>query len=284
MTKETLHEAFSVVVRRLDQCPQAEHQHHFFELIYIIEGTGLHHINKNAFNYHAGHLFLITPEDIHSFDIQAPTTFFYLRFNNIYLKEGGLSLEGIRHLEFILQNANHQPSCILKNQPDKALVKPIVEAIVREQENAKMYNRELIEHLINTLIVVVVRNISMFQRLDVSEQTEQKAIDILHYIQTNIYTPDKLKASHLSQQFNLSNHYLGRYFKAHTGETMQEYINHYRTKLIEHRLKHSDKRISEIVQEFNFTDESHLNKFFKKQLGYSPRDYRTQNKVAIAQQ
>lgn len=281
MTKEILHEAFSVVVRRLDQCPKADHQHNFFELIYILDGTGTHHINKNAFSYHSGHLFLITPEDIHSFDIETPTTFFFLRFNNIYLKEGGLSLEGIRHLEFILQNANHQPSCILKNLPDKALVKPIVEAIVREQENAKMYNRELILHLINTLIVIVVRNIAMFQRLDVSEQTNQKVIDILHYIQTNIYTPEKLKADYLSEYFNISQYYLGRYFKAHTGETMQEYINLYRTKLIEHRLKHSDKRISEIVQEFNFTDESHLNKFFKKQLGYSPRAYRERNKTIV---
>jgi AraC-like DNA-binding protein len=35
-------------------------------------------------------------------------------------------------------------------------------------------------------------------------------------------------------------------------------------RLIEHRLLFSDMRVNEIVSEFGFSDESHLNKFFKK--------------------
>ncbi|MGV3560107.1 hypothetical protein [Larkinella arboricola] len=29
-----------------------------------------------------------------------------------------------------------------------------------------------------------------------------------------------------------------------------------------------------MASEFNFTDESHLNTFFRKQVGHSPREYR----------
>ena len=55
---------------------------------------------------------------------------------------------------------------------------------------------------------------------------------------------------------------------------MQQYISNYKTKLIEHRLQFSDKRINEIAYEFGFTDESHFNKFFKKQRGNSPSEFR----------
>ena len=47
-----------------------------------------------------------------------------------------------------------------------------------------------------------------------------------------------------------------------------------KTKLIEHRLQFSEKRINEIAYEFGFTDESHFNKFFRKQKGYSPSEFR----------
>lgn len=274
MMREILHEPYTITYQTVDKCPKKEHLHTFFELVYVISGTGIQCINKNQFTYHAGHMMLLAPEDCHSFDIHTTTTFFFLRFNNIHLTNGGFAQENIQRLEFILQNANHRPGCILKNQPDKLLVSAMVDAIEREYGNKDMYNRELVQQLVNTLIIIVARNIARYHQLDVSEQTEQKALDILHYIQSKIYEPEKLRTEHLSKHFHISPAYLGKYFKLHTGETMQEYITGYKIKLIAHRLQHSDKRINEIASEFNFTDESHLNKFFKKQMGHSPKEYR----------
>ncbi|PZR24682.1 MAG: AraC family transcriptional regulator [Citrobacter freundii] len=282
MQKENLYEPFSVAHQILEEGQERPHQHSFFELVYVVNGRGQQCINKSQFTYHDGHMFLITPEDCHSFEVESTTTFFYLRFNNIYLKEAGLTRDNIQRLEFILQNANHRPGCILKNQVDKQLVRPMVDAIIREYMNRDIYNQDLIRQLVNTLIIVVARNIAKYQQLDVSEQTEDKAMDILHYIQANIYEPEKLRAESISREFNISTAYLSRYFKQHTGETMQQYITGYKTKLIQHRLQYSDKRISEIADEFNFTDESHFNKFFRNQFGKSPRDFRKQYQEEMA--
>ncbi|BAV06628.1 transcriptional regulator, AraC family [Filimonas lacunae] len=276
MQKENLYEPFSIAFQTLDEGPKQAHKHNFFELVYIVSGSGVQCINKSQFRYTEGHMFLITPEDCHSFEVNTTTSFFFLRFNNIYLTEGGLPKENIQRLEFILQNANHQPGCILKNQVDKQLVRPMVDAMIREFVNRDIYNQELIQQLVNTLIIVVARNIAKYQPAAVTEQTEEKAMDILHYIQAHIYEPDKLRAENISQLFHISPAYLSRYFKQHTGDTMQQYIANYKMKLILHRLEHSDKRISEIAFEFNFTDESHFNKYFKKIKGASPREYRKQ--------
>ncbi|PYF75151.1 helix-turn-helix domain-containing protein [Pedobacter nutrimenti] len=274
MLSENLHQPYCIAYKTLDHCPKLAHQHSFFELIYIISGSGKQCINKSKFDYHAGHIFLITPDDCHSFEIEDRTSFFFLKFNNIYIKNSGLLAENIHRLEYILQNANHQPGCILKNPTDKALVKSIIEAIIRESEDKDLYNRELTEQLINTLVILVARNIAKYLPGQVNMGNEEKAMNILEYIQTNIYYPEKLKAEHLSQNFGISNSYLGRYFKRHTNETMQQYIANYKTRLIEHRLQFSDKRMNEIANEFGFTDESHLNKYFRKQRGHSPKAYR----------
>ena len=53
--------------------------------------------------------------------------------------------ENIQRLEYILQNANHQPGCILKNYSDKVLIKTMIEAIMREHQDKDIYNKELIQ-------------------------------------------------------------------------------------------------------------------------------------------
>lgn len=101
-----------------------------------------------------------------------------------------------------------------------------------------------------------------------------KSLDILQYVQANIYFPEKLKGPAISKKFGISEIYLGRYFRKETNETLQEYITGYKLKLIENRLSQSDMRITEIADEFGFTDKSHLNRFFKKLKGATPSVYR----------
>jgi len=278
--KENIYQPFEILFREIDQSPKEGHSHNFFELVYIISGTGKQCINKSTFNYHAGHMFLITPEDCHSFEVSTTTKFCFIRFNDQYIKSSytktGLPLanERVQKLEFILQNANHQPGCILRQPGDKALVKPMVDSILREYVNRDLYNRELIEQLVNTLIIIVARNIAKILPEQVSEGTEERAVNILHYIHQHIFEPEKIRTELISRHFGVSEHYLGKYFKKQTGETLQQYVINYKLKMVENRLLHSEMRIGEIAAEMSFTDESHLNKLFRKYKGVSPTEFR----------
>ena len=275
MRKENIYKSFELVYQELDEYPaQEEHKHSFFELVYIVSGSGLQCINNNVFDYHSGHLFLITPQDCHSFDVRTTTRFFFIKFNNIYMKSNMLYTGDIQRLAYILDNANHKPGCILCNHSDRNLVESLVKAMLREHLNNDLYNNELIVQLVNTLIIVVARNIAQFLPDKINSSSERRTLDILQHIQTNIYHPEKLRAKTVADNFNISEFYLGRYFKKHTNETMQQYITNYKLKMIETRLIYSDLRLNEISSEFGFTDESHLNKFFRKYRGKSPSEFR----------
>lgn len=278
MRRENLHQPFEISFSELDESQLQEHDHTFFELVYILSGTGVQWINNNKFLYHDGHLFMITPGDTHSFDIHTTTKFVYIKFNDIYIHSAVLGTENIRRLEFILQHANHRPGCILRNQTDKLLVKPMIEAIIREYVNRNIYSSEIITQLINTIVIIVARNIALFLPEQIDENSEDKSLNILQYIQSNICFPEKIKARTISQHFGISPNYLGRYFKKQTNETMQQYIFNYKMKMVESRLLHSEMRINEIVEELGFTDESHLNKLFKKYKGCNPTDFRKKHR------
>ena len=47
MKKENLHQPFEISVKELEESPLKEHEQTFFELVYILSGTGLQCINNN---------------------------------------------------------------------------------------------------------------------------------------------------------------------------------------------------------------------------------------------
>jgi len=250
----------------------------YFELIYIVDGTGVQSVNKNKFNYRKGNLFLLTPQDTYSFEIITTTRFFFLRFNEYYVSTKSVKdKDAVARMENILRNASHRPGCILKNKVDKPLIASLIESIISENTNQQLYHTIIIEQIVNTIITIVARNIALKLPKNIKENTGETVLDLLHYIQQNIFEGKKLKAEALSKHFGISLNYLGRYFKKQTGETMQQYISNYKLRLIETRLLHSDMRINEIAFELNYTDESHLTKAFKKHKGLSPSEFRKEN-------
>jgi AraC-like DNA-binding protein len=277
MRKDNLHQPFEIDFKEMGKFHAVPKSNNYFELIYIAGGTGVQFINNNRFDYRKGNLFLLTPEDIHSFEVATITQFFFLRFNKYYVEtRSSKDQDAVKRVEYILQNASHRPGCILKNKADKPLIASLIESIIREHTNQQLYYSKIIEQIVNTIITVVARNIALKLPKNIQENTGEPVLKILHYIQENIFEPKMLRSRHLSKHFGISLSYLGRYFKNQSGETLQQYISNYKLRLIEIRLLHSDMRISEIANELNFTDESHLNRTFKKYKGLTPSAFKKQ--------
>lgn len=268
MPRENLYKPFEIELKQLTHYPAYKRSNNYFELIYVVQGTGLQFVNKHTFSYKKGNLFLLTPVDDYTFDIAELTTFFLLRFNKNQVSD--------HSIEYILQNASHRPGCILKNKPDKPLIASLVDHIISEQTNQQIYYNRITEQIVSTMITIVARNIALKLPKNIKENTGEPVLEILHYIQQHIFEPGMLKSDKISKHINMSGNYFGRYFKKQTGETLQDYIINYKLRLIEARLQNSDMRISEIAYELNFTDESHLNRTFKKFRGMSPSEYRRQ--------
>lgn len=246
----------------------------FFEMVFVMEGTGIQIINEHQLPYAPNKLFLIFPEDLHSFEVQSLSQFFFIRFNNDYLKNQ--NSQNIRELEYIFNSHNHLPGCILKTVTDKPFIRAVVEALIREKESQAPHQEQVIQQLINTIITYAARNLTL-QEKEVFNGKISSVMPIINYLHQHIFEPEKLKVNQLAAQFHLSPKYMGEYFKKHTGESLQQYIMLYKLKLIESRLTLTDMRINEIALEFGFTDQSHLNRIFKKYKGKSPSSYRKKN-------
>lgn len=272
MIKENIYQSVEVTYKKVDHCPIDHQQFTFFQMVYVISGTGELSINGNLQSYQSGKLLLLTPNDHHNFEIHTTSEFLLIRFTSAYVKE--YSWKSIDHIECLLYYSTHLSGCILHSESDQMHVKAIVTSLLYEINNDDVYNKDLIIHFINALIVITARNISKIRPASLKVNTDKRVLEIINHIQNNIYHPQDLKISFIAETYGFSKTYLGSYFKNQCGESLQHYISNYKLRLIEHRLSFSDMRINEIVEEFGFADESHLNKFFKRHKGVSMSAFR----------
>lgn len=105
-------------------------------------------------------------------------------------------------------------------------------------------------------------------------ESDETEMHMLQYIQTHIHQPDELRVDSLVKRFGLSKNYIGRYFKKHFQETLQQYITRNRMKRVEYLVANSLMSVKEIAYDMGFADSCHLVKNFKKYSGMSPLKYR----------
>jgi len=196
-----------------------------------------------------------------------------IRFGEKYFDNNQFKNKG--HIACLLYYSSHILGSLILNNEDKKMINSLMENLRNISGHQNLYIDELKQHLVNAIIVIVAKNITIINPENLSSNTETRIMQILDYIQTNIYKPELLKIAVIAEKFDFSPHYLGNYFRKQCNESIQQYISAYRIRLIEHRLRFSDKRVHEIAEEFGFIDESHINKFFKRHHGISLKKFKT---------
>jgi AraC family L-rhamnose operon regulatory protein RhaS len=175
--------------------------------------------------------------------------------------------EFFKRLEYIFHNHHNVKGNII-SATDKNVFEVLVNQLMAEKENEQLFNEIIIQNIVFLLLHLIARNIQQnITNYFKKQNPKNKIHEITAYIQQNIYNKELIKIENLATHFNKSADHLSRYFKTQTGNTIKDYITRYKFNLILTRLKFSDLTVSEIAQEMNFTDESHLNKMFKTLFG-----------------
>ncbi|MGB5990198.1 MAG: AraC family transcriptional regulator [Marinifilaceae bacterium] len=279
-------EAFSVLEFESNKWDYPVHNHNHFEIILIKKGIGTHTINDIPFKYKADDIFLIAPDDYHSFEVQEKTSFCYFKFTeSLFRKDGNIQEKAkwMQRIESVLFNPNLIPGDIKYTTHDKENILNISEIILGEHHNSKNYSTEIIADAISMILSLIARNIcNLYCEKQVqAEACKGKINEILTYVRQEIYNPEKIRIDAISKHSNISKNYISIFFKKHTGESLQHYILNYRMTLAENRIRLSDFTISEIAHQLGFTDESHLIRHFKNKFGINPGEYRKRKKITI---
>ena len=277
-----LFQDIEITLRDIQSSLFPPHRHHYFELLYILDGTGIHSINSNQYPYGQGNLFLLTPEDTHSFRTTSETRCCIIDFTKgLFARrhrnqtDRAEITEFFVSMEYIFHNHQNLEGHIAMNPQETTLTDILIMQLVREKEQSRIYSGIIIQNIVFLLLNIIAR---LLQENVAGELKNTGAKNIIHeittYIQQNIYQKGLLKIESLATHFHKTPDHLNRYFKQQTGLTLKTYIGRYKLRLVETRLRYSGMNISEIADEMGYTDESHLNKVLKTAYGKTAKEYR----------
>ena len=139
------------------------------------------------------------------------------------------------------------------------------------------YNRQTVSSLVAAMMHhydgIYRQHIDL---LKASQSREQTIFDRFIYL-VNQYATREHQISFYADKMCLTERYLGTVIRQASGTTAKEWIDRAIVEHIKIELKHTDKSIAQISDEMNFPNPSFFNKYFKRNTGRTPAEYKRLN-------
>lgn len=286
MTNSSPELGFEMAVKKIQANNSPPHRHRYFEIICVLSGHGKHIINGYQFDYTKGDLFLLTPQDLHTFKIAVPSEFCIVDFTGSFFafigsqdKNQYQAVQLFEQMEYVFHNHDRIKGNIIAGEEDKNWVQALIERLLWEKEQGDYGTENISRNIVFLLLQLITRHIRRQSIFSLKTARAERVVqDIINFIHQNIYSKDALRIENIARHFHKSKDHISLYFKQQTGTALKEYISAYKLQLVKTRLLYSDLSIASIAAELDFTDESHLNKLFKKKFDVTASAYRKKSK------
>jgi AraC family L-rhamnose operon regulatory protein RhaS len=278
MKRFTSYYSLNVFRLQLDEWEFPTHKHNFYEFIFIEKGSGNHLLNDTMFNYKEGDVFLLRPEDSHSFEIEENTSFIFIKFTEqlfIEKLEGGKTAKWMEIIKVLLQNPSAVDGTLITDKEDKKHICSLLQVLLIEFSKKCAYSREVVLELFGAVMMMVARSHSTSKHGDQCPSNTEldKLNQILGYTRLHALDAEKMRIENIAELFAMSPNYISIYVKKHSGVSIQQHIIQTKLKAADQLLKNGRHNVNEIAAKLGFTDASHFNKIYKKYKKVSPTGF-----------
>ncbi|SHM85877.1 AraC family transcriptional regulator [Chitinophaga sp. CF418] len=254
-----------------DKWPLPLHKHTHYELLYIMRGKGQHMINGHGYNYEKGDLFILVPQDNHFFIFQEKTAVCLVKFHEDFFQD---FLQDAR-FKALFTRLSSPYRKLSSTRNNKQHIVPLMELIMAEHRKDTAYQHIIIKNALSLIMALTVKDAGEHN----TTAKDDKIQSILNYIHQHIADKHLLSVQKMADTFLISKSYFNQYFKNATGSPYKKYVQEYALKLIAQQLVERNKTVSQLAEEFGYSDESHLNRSFKAYFNQTPSAFKKQQQA-----
>lgn len=232
----------------------SEHGHDFFEIEYIIRGTGTYFLDGTPYPIQEGMLFFMSPSNFHSIkdcDAEIINVMFSWELcdaNSLYCL---FSPDAVPVTKFF--------------RDDSIFVEKLLQEITESDEIN--YTVQFLRCLLYKLTKLKTDNRNdTFSRS--ASHVQSAIIYILENFRSNISLKDTAKYT------NLAPAYLSTLFLENTGSNFKEYLDNIRFDYVVKLLRFTTKPITEVCTTSGFSDYTNFSRRFKARYNCTPSEYR----------
>jgi AraC family transcriptional activator of pobA len=255
----------------MEEPPNIEfpHKHNFYEILWITKGKSIQKIDFKDYAISENTLFFISPGQIHLFEEWNNIEGLVILFNEEFFLQIFQDKNILFELSY-LDNLYENPFLELK-EVDKKAIEPIADLLYQECKN----EHRAIES-IQALLFVFLKRIQKLFTAQNHQMTNKYQIATFKLFKKMVDQnfPKNLSISQYASLVNVSTHQLNSIVKAISGKTTSGIIKERVILESKQLLNFSELTISQIAGQLGFEDSSYFARFFKRQIGFSPQDYR----------
>ena len=227
------------------------HFHDFYELEFIISGSGTYTVDGTEYTIEAGTLFFLTPLNYHCVDIRDAHLYNVMFSSNIcnhtFLKE-------------LTMNA---PVFLQTDKETKLCFEVLLEELCNNIDDSE-FSTVLLDAVIARL------------KKEVANNNSNKTISAINkaelYILNNFR--NGITLNDVAKELALTPTYFSRLFKEEKGINFKTYLDDIRFEYAEKLLLHSEMTVMQICTESGFNDYPNFIRRFKQYSGLYPAQYR----------
>lgn len=252
------------------------HRHDFYMLLYITQGGGDHTIDFVKYRITPRSFFLMTPGQVHSWNLKAGTEGYIIFFTPAFYEPGQTD----RHLlDFPFFHSLHPGALVQLKREQAAVPDFVIGEMSREYKAPEALDMRLLRSYLDVVLLTLARHYKADQTNEASLVTTFKLRKLEELINQHYRT---LRQPHeYADLMNLSASYLNTLCKQNLGKTLSDLI-HERVILEARRFfAFSDLTVNQVADALQFTEASYFIRFFKKETGLTPEQFREQIKRAI---
>uniref|UniRef100_UPI0032164FD7 AraC family transcriptional regulator n=1 Tax=uncultured Draconibacterium sp. TaxID=1573823 RepID=UPI0032164FD7 len=250
------------------------HRHDFFEVLYLARGSGFHVIDGNKYEIKPPCVFFMSPGQAHKIEVSHDIEGYIFIFTAEFYLINKSNQNRLIEFPFFFTIRQDNPPLILTKNSDIDFLESLFKKGIAELQKGEEFSIELLRSLLDLILTssaslyksdenilkgkghIVVKK--FFQLV---EENYNKNLTVAEYANKMALTPN-----HLTQTVNQL-----------TGKTSSQIIKSKQILEIKRLLVHTNLSVTEISHRLNFPDQSYFAKFFKREVGISPLQYRTKS-------
>lgn len=253
-------EDISASCKWLSKGEHPAHWHEFYEIEYIMSGSGTYMFNGQRFPIKSGMLFFMTPTDFHAVSPKQ------VQLINVMFTERVVVPEHL--LPFTYHAAANMFEIPTEMQP---FFQMLLQEIVAHQKE-----RAYASSVLDCILLKLAMDVPLLK-----ENQWNSTVQNIHFYMVNHFR-NKMFLEDVAQYVNLTPTYVSAIFKKEIGKGFKEYLDELRFSYAQQLLLYSDMSVMQVCWESGFEDYPNFIRRFKRHFGVTPMQMRRKH-MSIAE-
>lgn len=249
------------------------HRHDFFEVLYLLKGSGYHVIDSNKYEIKPPCVFFMSPGQAHKLEFSNDIEGFIFIFTADFYLLNRSDRNSLIEFPFFYTVHQDNPPLQLASHEDVQFLERLFLQGISELKKVEYNSFEMMRSILD-LILTTCSSRYKTNENSISKGKGQILVKRFYQLVEEKYLKNLSLCDYAALLMVTPNH-LTQTVKQFTGKTSTQVIKQKQILEIKRLLVHTNLNVTEIATQLNFDDQSYFTKFFKRETELTPLQYRS---------